>query len=201
MALNTLKQNTVTTYLKEIANDDSSFCDSGWFSVSPCSDDGWSDSFFLTRKAPFFLTLFSMSSALSLFRLSWYQLQIKKLISIINNYHALRVWPFYWKIFYSKTCINHLFLIIVLFTYSFSRCAFGCCVEDGRKRKTIPLGRKWTQFVWLNSTCKRIVTKWASEVNLYHWETITEWHSKTIPHDNDISSVITQINDFRKTMS
>ena len=127
------------TNLKEIANDNSSFCDSGWFSVSPCSDAGWSDSFFLTRKAPFFLTLFSMSSALSLFRLSWYHLQIKfKQTSFINTYH--KPWPL----------TKNVFLKNILFTHSFSRCAFGFCEEDGRKRETIPLVREWTQFIWLH---------------------------------------------------
>lgn len=70
-----IKQTNLKAHLNDMANEDSSFCDSGLFSACSCSAAGLSDSFFLTRKAPFLLTLFSMSSALSLLRLSWYQLQ------------------------------------------------------------------------------------------------------------------------------
>ena len=141
----------MATYLKEIANDNSSFCDSGWFSVSPCSDAGWSDSFFLTRKAPFFLTLFSMSSALSLFRLSWYHLQIKKQTSFINTYH--KPWSLT-KTFSQKHFVYSLF---------FKMCIWLLWRRWKKKgNNTISERMDTIHLITL------IVSKYVSAVNLYH---------------------------------
>lgn len=71
---------SLTCYLKEMAHDSSPV-----FS---------SRSFLLTRNAPSFLTRFNMSSALSLVRLSWYQLKGGKHTKNVSDFILMQKYEF-----------------------------------------------------------------------------------------------------------